>query len=200
MTASLSSAHFDAIYAADPDPWRFRSSAYEQCKYAATLAALPRPRYRRGFEAACSVGVLTHMLADRCDSLLATDAAAAPLRTAQDLCGRAPHVSFRQGRIPEDWPEGPRDLIVLSEVLYYLDAADVQQVARQTATTLEAGGHAVLVHWLAAAEPPFPLRGDAAATLFITAAAPELRLLASHRTLQYRLDLLQRVEGQPPTR
>ncbi|MBC9206254.1 methyltransferase domain-containing protein [Roseomonas aerophila] len=191
---SLPSAHFDAIYAEDPDPWRFRSSAYEQGKYAATLAALPRDRYRRGFEAACSVGVLTQMLAGRCDNLLATDAAAAPLQTAQELCGHAPHVRFRQGRIPEDWPDGPHDLIVLSEVLYYLDAADVQRVARQAAACLEPGGHVVLVHWLAAAEPPFPLRGDAASTLFITAAAPQLRVLAGHRTPQYRLDLLQRIE------
>lgn len=191
---SLPSGYFDAIYARDPDPWRFRISDYERQKYAATIAALPNPRYRNGFEAACSIGVLTRLLAARCDRLLATDAAAAPLRTAREELADAPHVSFRQGRIPEDWPEGPFDLLVLSEVLYYLSPADLTLVAKRAVATLEPGGHVVLVHWLPAAEPPFPQGGDEATTLFMAAAGPALHSLPGQRTDQYRLDLLQRKE------
>ena len=46
---SLPSTYFTALYAADADPWRFATSDYEREKYAATLAALPRPTYRNGF-------------------------------------------------------------------------------------------------------------------------------------------------------
>ena len=41
MKRSLEPAYFEALYAADPDPWRFATSAYEREKYTATLAALP---------------------------------------------------------------------------------------------------------------------------------------------------------------
>ena len=37
---SLPADYFAAIYARDPDPWRFAESDYERAKYAATLAAL----------------------------------------------------------------------------------------------------------------------------------------------------------------
>ncbi|MFE7421819.1 hypothetical protein [Rhodococcus sp. NPDC057529] len=60
-------SYFDAMYAASPDPWGFGDRWYEQRKYALTLAALPRPRYRRAFEPGCSIGILTAALAHRCD-------------------------------------------------------------------------------------------------------------------------------------
>ena len=75
MTRSLPPSYFEALYASDPDPWRFASSDYERDKYAATLAALPRQLYRSGLEVGCSIGVLTAMLASRCRRLLAVDVA-----------------------------------------------------------------------------------------------------------------------------
>ncbi len=36
---TLSGVDFEQRYLSDPDPWNYRESAYEQCKYAATLAA-----------------------------------------------------------------------------------------------------------------------------------------------------------------
>ena len=35
--------YFKGMYATEADPWRFVTSPYERDKYAATLAALPRP-------------------------------------------------------------------------------------------------------------------------------------------------------------
>ena len=68
---SLPAGYFEALYAAAPDPWDFEGSDYERGKYAATLAALPQPRYARALEVGCSIGVLTALLAPRCDRLLA---------------------------------------------------------------------------------------------------------------------------------
>jgi hypothetical protein len=83
---SLQPDYFDAIYQRDPDPWQFATSEYEAGKYRATLAALPRKHYRNGFEVGCSIGVLTRMLAERCDDLLAPTSPTArwrrPRRTA----------------------------------------------------------------------------------------------------------------------
>ena len=69
---------FDGMYAERPDPWGFETSPYEQAKYDATIAALPR-RYATALEAGCSIGVLSERLAAHCDALLGVDVAEAPL-------------------------------------------------------------------------------------------------------------------------
>ena len=70
---NLPADYFARMYGGSDDPWGFRTRWYEERKRAVTLAALDRPRYRRGFEPGCSVGVLTAGLAERCDALLASD-------------------------------------------------------------------------------------------------------------------------------
>src|SRR5215213_358552 len=114
---SLPPGYFEAIYARDPDPWRFADSDYERAKYDATLAALARPCYGRALEVGCSIGVLTRDLAPRCAALLAVDAAAAPLEAARARCAGLPQVEFARMLVLRDWPEAapPFDLILLSE-------------------------------------------------------------------------------------
>ncbi len=68
---SLPPRYFDDLYAHDPDPWQFETSAYEAAKYDATLDALPIERFASALEVGCSIGVLTARLAPRCDELLA---------------------------------------------------------------------------------------------------------------------------------
>lgn len=189
---SLPPAYFEALYARDPDPWRFAASAYERAKYDATLAALARPRYARALELGCSIGVLTRDLAPRCDALLAVDAAAAPLNAAQARCAGLPQVTFRQLCVPGEWPaaEAAFDLILLSEVVYYLVPADVAVLARLTLASLAQGGEVLLVHWTG--ETDYPLSGDAAAEQFLAATAGACTLMRQQRSREYRLDLLRR--------
>lgn len=190
MTGSLPPAYFEALYAADPDPWQFAASPYEAAKYAATLAALPRPRYAAAFEAGCSIGVLTRQFAARCDRLLAVDAAAQPLRQASQHCADLPHVTFRQARLPAEWPDASFDLIVLSEIAYYWNPADLALAAERIDATLASGGDLLLVHWTDPTD--YPLTGDQAASLLIGACAGFTRVLSATRAPQYRLDLLRR--------
>jgi SAM-dependent methyltransferase len=188
---SLPASYFDDLYAKDPDPWRFAASAYEREKYAATLAALPQARYRDVFEVGCSIGVLTAALAPRCDALLAVDLAAAALEQARQRCADLDHVRFAQMAVPGDWPDGRFDLILLSEVVYYLDRQDVSRLASRVAESLQPGGDVVLVHWLG--ETHYPLSGDEAADLFISApltASTDWTVLRQERTPDYRLDVL----------
>jgi hypothetical protein len=42
MSATADLARFERLYQQSPDPWGYRTSSYEQEKYAATLAALPK--------------------------------------------------------------------------------------------------------------------------------------------------------------
>jgi SAM-dependent methyltransferase len=156
---TLPESYFDRVYDVARDPWSFETRWYEKRKYALTIASLPRARYRRGFEAGCSIGVLTAMLAPRCASLLAADIAAAPvMATRQRLEGR-PGVEVEQRTLPGDWPDGTFDLIVLSEVGYYLVKDDLDDLLTKAAGSLDADGTLVAVHWRHGVAD-YPLRGE----------------------------------------
>lgn len=136
--------------------------------------------------------MLTAELAKRCDRLVALDAAEAPLaRARQRLAGQA-HVEFLHGRVPEDWPEERFDLILFSEVLYFLDGEDLKRVCERVERSLRPGGDVVLVHWLP--ETDFPLSGDEATERFIAGMADVLKPLAASRSEFYRMDTLRRVD------
>lgn len=179
-------AYFEQLYTRDPDPWRFATSDYERDKYAATLAAVPG-RYERCFEVGCSIGVLTRQLASRCDALLGVDVAETALVQARDRCAGLPHVTFQRMAVPGEWPDGTFDLILFSEVLYYLGLPGLHEAAHRTARCLQPGGTVVLVNWHGNTDGA--CTGDEAAKLFM-AATPSLRPTLQQRAEQYRLDVL----------
>ena len=141
---SLPGSYFDDMYDRSPDPWGFTDRWYEQRKRAVTLALLPEPRYPTAYEPGCSIGVLTEALAARCDSLLATDVSGSAVEAAAHRCAGLAGVVLRRATLPAAWPAGTFDLVVLSELGYYFDADDLDEVARSATR----GGRTVLaVHW-----------------------------------------------------
>jgi SAM-dependent methyltransferase len=151
--------YFEAIYARDADPWGFESRWYETRKYGLTLTALPRERYARGFEPGCAMGVLTEQLAKRCDALVAAEAVATVAERARQRVRAWPGVEVRELAIPDAWPEGTFDLIVLSEVLYYLRPEAMTDLLARIDASLAPGGHVVAVHWTG--ETDYPQTGEA---------------------------------------
>ncbi len=143
---TLSPAYFDALYAASTDPWGLASRRYEARKYAVTLAALPLARYERAFEPGCSIGVLTRLLAERADQVLATDLSLAAI-TAARRAGLPRNVDLLHAAVPEDWPDGRFDLILFSELGYYFDDSDLESFISHAVAALEPHGHLLAVHW-----------------------------------------------------
>lgn len=193
-STTLTPAYFTGLYGTDPDPWGFATSAYEAGKYGATLASLPRAHYASALEIGCSIGVFSRALAPRCDALAGLDVVPAALDAARVRCADQSWVRFEACAIPDSWPEGRFDLILLSEVLYFFSQADVARTAERVGTAIEPGGDVVLVHWLG--ETDYPLSGDDAADTFIAAAgfASPIHQL---RAKEYRIDVL-RVNAAGP--
>jgi SAM-dependent methyltransferase len=158
--------YFEAMYAANPDPWGFTTRWYERRKYALTLAALSRPRYRSVFEPGCSIGILTEALALRCDRLLSVDLVDAAVRQCRTRTATLPsaagRVEVRQwDAAGDDWPDESFDLVVVSEILYYFDVEEAQRFVRTAVGHLTDDGEMVLVHWRPRV-PEYPLSGDEA--------------------------------------
>jgi SAM-dependent methyltransferase len=141
---------------------------------------LPWARYRHAFEPACSIGELTALLAPHCEALLSCDGAAAAVAAARARTAEFPQVSVDQRTLPGDWPHeaGPFDLIMFSEMLYYLSDEDLARTIGLAVDSLEAGGTLLAVHWRRPV-PFHPQTGDEAHAAI--AARPELTLLADHR-------------------
>lgn len=188
--SSLPPEYFEALYEQNPDPWRFATSLYEQAKYQETLRSLPQPRYGRALEVGCSIGVLTGMLAGRCDDLLAVDVAERALAQARERCRDLPHVRFARMRLPEETPEGRFDLVVMSEVVYYWDARDIRRTGAWLQRSLAPHGHLLLVHWLG--ETDYPLPTDDAVWKLLEGVAPFTDYVLALRRDRYRLDLVRR--------
>lgn len=189
--------YFDGMYRDTEDPWSLTRRWYERRKYDLTVASLPSPRYRRAFEPGCSVGELTRRLAARCDALLACDRVEAAVETARHRTRDLAHVEVRRMLLPEEWPEGSFDLIVLSELLYYLDATALDQLLERVVAVLEPGGTLVTVHW----DHPVPehlTTGAGIARRLCT--LPGLGLLVDHREDDFVLQVHRRTgpDGERP--
>lgn len=185
MTARLPDAYFDRMYATSADPWQLATRWYEQRKYAITLSVLPYRRYRHAFEPGCSIGILTALLAERCDRVTAMDVAGAALEIA-DVRLRADggghgvrnRVTLSCGSLDEPWPPGPFDLLVLSEVAYYLQGGLLVDVLRRECPRLAGGATVVAAHWRHEVAD-YPLSGDQANR--IIAATPGLNSIGGYR-------------------
>jgi SAM-dependent methyltransferase len=156
---TLDAGYFRERYAASPDPYGLAERWYEARKYALTAALLTKERYGTAFEPGCSVGVLTAMLAPRCDSLLACDMVPDAVASARARTAGLPGVRVEQRAIPREWPPRSFDLIVFSELLYYFDDADLGQVLGLGIGSLRPGGQLLAVHWRHPA-PDHPRTGD----------------------------------------
>ena len=130
-----------ASTSAAPIPGSMSSSAYEREKYARTLAALPDAPDRRGAGG---------RLLDRClhraargalrarggDRLLRASAGARAAKARRTVA----NVELRRASFPEQAPPGPWELIVCSEVLYYLRRAALERAIGWLADAAAATG------------------------------------------------------------
>ena len=188
MTPSTRRDYFTDAYASAPDPWGFESRWYEHRKYHLTVAALPEPRYASAFEPGCSVGVLTTLLARRCGHLLATDIVPAALGRAADRLRGAGNVTLERRAVPEEWPTGPFDLVVLSEIAYYFDTETLGELVRRAVDSTGPRATIVAVHWRGPTD--YPLSGDEAHA--VIRSAPLLERCSIHLEEEFLLEVWRR--------
>lgn len=193
---------FERIYRRRRDPWGYESRADEQAKYERTLSALGERRYARALEIGSSIGVFTSMLAARCDQVVGIEPSATALARASTRLRDQGHVELIQAAVPEGLPAGPFDLVVCSEVLYYLSEGVLIDTIAEIERQLVPGATLVAVHYTGPSEnsrfarlwslrrraprPDARLSGDQVHELLRT--NTQLELTSEERHQSYRLD------------
>ncbi|NUU04213.1 SAM-dependent methyltransferase [Herbaspirillum robiniae] len=193
MTTPVTTAeHFRSLYATSADPWHTADSWYEQRKLSILLAVLPKSRFSSVYEPGCGNGALTLALAGRCERLLASDFCDEAVRLTKERVSAHYHVQISRESLPEQWPSGGEpafELIVLSELCYYLDHEQLRLTVSLSVGSLLPLGHLLACHW----KRPFDDRQkDTAAIHTSFAAHAELRACAHYEDEEFRLDLWQK--------
>jgi len=150
------------MYAESADPWQLRTRWYEQRKFAICMAMLPYPRYRHAFEPGCSVGVLTEALMGRCDHVTSADVAAAALEATHRrlmAIGCRDRVALLHQSLDDPWPAMQFDLVVLSEVGYYLPPDVLRAVLDRELPRVAPGATVLAAHWRHPVAD-YPMTGD----------------------------------------
>ncbi len=188
----MNATGFEALYREQSDPWGYHRSGYERDKYCATLDACGPGPFTAGLELGGSIGVFTGLLAPRCDGLVSLDSAPTAVAAARahlDRRGLADRVDVRLGEIPRDIPDGRFELVVASEILYYVPEPQLTQTLVALEQCLVTAGRLVAVHW----RPEGPERPHSAAGVHARLRAlPWLALTAEHPTADYLLDVFAR--------
>lgn len=144
--------HFDKLYTDNADPWDTADSWYEQRKRAVICAVLPRPHFSSIYEPGCGSGELTAALATRCDRLIASDFCEQAVGITRSKLANLAHVDVRCESLPGQWPSRPDaalpfELIVLSELCYYLDALQLTELTALAVSSLAENGYLLACHW-----------------------------------------------------
>jgi predicted TPR repeat methyltransferase len=182
-------AYFDTLYDGNPDPWRYDDCDYEIAKRADTLSFL-RAHYARGCEIGCSNGVLTRALATRCDRVVGIDISQKAAALARDRLADCDSVEIRVMHLPHDEPDGVFDLLVLSEVLYFLAADELAQMAALAARIVVLQGDVMIVSY--DGETRTDLSGRQATDLFCQAAERDFAIIAAEQRPEFHVRLLRR--------
>lgn len=194
-TLATTAAHFRALYDDSADPWHTADSWYEQRKLSILLAILPKARFSSAYEPGCGNGALTLALAARCDRLVASDFCDEAVRLTLARLKGIQHVQVTRQSLPEQWPAGEErsfDLIVLSELCYYLDDKQLRATVSLSVDSLLPAGHLLACHW----KRPFDDRQQETAGIHgLFEAHDELRACAHYEDEEFRLDVWQKQDS-----
>ncbi|WP_443750139.1 glycosyltransferase [Asticcacaulis solisilvae] len=188
-------ATFWETWFARENPWRY-DSTYEQRKYEQSLSLIDGLNVGDALELASAEGHFTAQLAPRVGRLLATDISATALKRTAERCEGFGNVATQVVDVLNDAIPGDKDLIVVSEMLYYLeDRGRLKTAAGKIAGALKPGGRILSAHAYLVSDAPDKPGFDwdlpyGAATIADTFAATDgLMLEKSIQTDLYRVDL-----------
>ena len=140
------------------DPWDIETADFEQRRCARLLRILSARRYPKALEIGCATGVFTRLLARVADRMIALDISPTAIACAQKTWAGPVATEFRVANIIDYDPraEGPWDLVVMSDMIYFLGWLypffDVAWLAMELFAATSVGGQLLLANCYGGAE------------------------------------------------
>jgi SAM-dependent methyltransferase len=134
------------------DPWDLETSSFEQRRCARLIEILSARRYAKALEIGCAAGVFTRLLAGVTDQLVALDVAPHAIERARTTWTGPESAEFRVANIMDydARREGPWDLIVMSDMIYFLgwlySFFDISWLVMELFAATRAGGNLLLAN------------------------------------------------------
>jgi predicted TPR repeat methyltransferase len=134
----------------EAQPYVTRDAPFEQEKYRRQLDLIKDRRYRRALEVGCGEGVFLKLLAPLCDQVTGSDISEEAIRRAREYCRDVKNVTLEAGNIADRAWKEPFDLVVATDVLYYLgqehDWGHLQEVLARLCGAVAPGGRLLLAN------------------------------------------------------
>jgi SAM-dependent methyltransferase len=132
----------------DGDPFGFDINPEERLKFQKTLEVCGEGPLGRILELGCAVGSFTEILAPRATDVLAVDVSQAAVDQVALRLRDHPNVRAKAMSIPAEFPDETFDLVVASDVLYYLSVEELKRCVARIEAALPDGGAFVAVHYV----------------------------------------------------
>ena len=190
---AIAADHFDSMFAGSADPWGYDDTPYERDRFARTVSALNDRTYPRALELGCANGALTRELAPLCGELLASDASEKAVAVAREQLADLAHVTVERRSVPGEVPDGPFDLIVASDFLYYLGLTGVVALMAQLDAVAARNCRMLIASYLG--ETDTRITGEMSSEIAI-AHLPGWRRVHAERTDKLRIDVLDRIANE----
>ncbi len=151
LAATYTASRFNWLYYLNHDPFGVEHTPYERCKREALLRFIAQRHHTNALDLGCGTGIQTKRLAPYCDHILGVDFSAKAISLAKASCKDETNIMFTLEDIRifcggDKYPLYPKyDLLVCSEVLYYLDAHSLDAVIESFASISTLNAWLVLV-------------------------------------------------------
>ncbi len=187
--STLSQQYFDERYKESVAVSGSGISEENQKKNTQILKALKQEHYENVLEIGCSDGVLTELLAERSTKLLAIDISELAVEAAKKMLADQKNVTIKKASIPDSFPVGNYDLIIINEVGYYLSLRDLVETKNTLKNNLNSGGELLLAH-STDFEEDNPMSGNQVHEVFLRDEV--FTLINSINTDGFRLDIFKK--------
>lgn len=147
MPPEMRPGFFDHFFD-EGDPFGFDRNPEEQLKFARTLEVCGDGPLGRVLELGCAVGSFTELLAPRADDVVALDISQSAVDQVVERTRQYSNVRAVAMNIPDEYPAGTFDLVVASDVLYYLPVEVLQRCLERIEASIAEGGAFVAVHYV----------------------------------------------------
>jgi SAM-dependent methyltransferase len=137
---------FERKFRENIDPWNYTSSSFESFKRQVLIRACGLAKCGRVLELGCANGETTRALTRISFRLSAVDGSATAIAAAERQLAGSARVSFSRLTVPEQMPRGPFDLVIISELAYYLPEHRLSLLGRRVSACLASGGRVVILN------------------------------------------------------